>query len=137
MHREPDVGFDPWVSRIAPWAKGRRQTAAPPRDPKNLKILTCFLLHPSCPRVWIACDDSLSPYYILFNITFLHYSHLKNLVTPSVATLIWQGLFPKASFCQLYILDPFRDMANVFQGLLNSCKCRSILIFTFQERIYS
>ena len=22
-----------WVSRIAPWAKGRRQTAAPPRDP--------------------------------------------------------------------------------------------------------
>ena len=32
MHREPDVGFDP-RSRIAPWAKGRRQTAAPPRDP--------------------------------------------------------------------------------------------------------
>ena len=23
------------VSRIAPWAKGRRQTAAPPRDPKR------------------------------------------------------------------------------------------------------
>ena len=23
------------VSRIAPWAKGRRQTAAPPRDPPN------------------------------------------------------------------------------------------------------
>ena len=23
------------VSRIAPWAKGRRQTAAPPRDPKD------------------------------------------------------------------------------------------------------
>ena len=23
------------VSRIAPWAKGRRQTAAPPRDPKG------------------------------------------------------------------------------------------------------
>ena len=23
------------VSRIAPWAKGRRQTAAPPRDPKS------------------------------------------------------------------------------------------------------
>ena len=22
-----------WVSRITPWAKGRRQTAAPPRDP--------------------------------------------------------------------------------------------------------
>ena len=22
------------VSRIAPWAKGRRQTAAPPRDPR-------------------------------------------------------------------------------------------------------
>ena len=26
-------GTRSWVSRIAPWAKGRRQTAAPPRDP--------------------------------------------------------------------------------------------------------
>ena len=26
-------GIRSWVSRIAPWAKGRRQTAAPPRDP--------------------------------------------------------------------------------------------------------
>ena len=34
-HREPDVGFEPRVSRIAPWAKGRRQTAAPPRDPRK------------------------------------------------------------------------------------------------------
>ena len=25
--------WDPRVSRITPWAKGRRQTAAPPRDP--------------------------------------------------------------------------------------------------------
>ena len=33
MHQEPDVGFDPGSTRIAPWAKGRRQTAAPPRDP--------------------------------------------------------------------------------------------------------
>ena len=33
MHREPDVGFNPGGSRIAPWAKGRRQTASPPRDP--------------------------------------------------------------------------------------------------------
>ena len=24
MHREPDVEFDPPVSRITPWAKGRR-----------------------------------------------------------------------------------------------------------------
>ena len=24
MHREPDLGFDPGVSRITPWAKGRR-----------------------------------------------------------------------------------------------------------------
>ena len=28
-----DVGFDPGSTRITPWAKGRRQTAAPPRDP--------------------------------------------------------------------------------------------------------
>ena len=33
MHRGPDVGLDPGSSRIAPWAKGRRQSAAPPRDP--------------------------------------------------------------------------------------------------------
>ena len=33
--REPDVGLDPGVSRITPWAEGRRQTAAPPRDPKS------------------------------------------------------------------------------------------------------
>ena len=26
-------GIRSWVSRIAPWAKGRRQTTAPPRDP--------------------------------------------------------------------------------------------------------
>ena len=35
-------GIRSQVSRIAPWAKGRRQTAAPPRDPRfhtNLKII--------------------------------------------------------------------------------------------------
>ena len=37
MHREPDVGFDPVSTRIVPWAKGRRQTAAPPRDPCFVK----------------------------------------------------------------------------------------------------
>ena len=26
-------GIRSWVSRITPWAKGRHQTAAPPRDP--------------------------------------------------------------------------------------------------------
>ena len=31
--REPDAGLDPWDSRIRPWAKGRHQTAKPPRDP--------------------------------------------------------------------------------------------------------
>ena len=35
--REPDVGLDPGTPsrdpRIMPWAKGRRQTAEPPRDP--------------------------------------------------------------------------------------------------------
>ena len=31
------------VSRITPWAKGRRQTAAPPRDPRKrfFKVLPC------------------------------------------------------------------------------------------------
>ena len=32
-HREPDVGLDPGSPGSPPWAKGRRQTAAPPRDP--------------------------------------------------------------------------------------------------------
>ena len=33
MHQEPDVGFDAVSPGSAPWAKGRRQTTAPPRDP--------------------------------------------------------------------------------------------------------
>ena len=37
--RAPCTGSPTWdsilVSRIAPWAKGRRQTAALPRDPKE------------------------------------------------------------------------------------------------------
>ena len=28
-------GPRPWVSRIAPWAEGRRSTAEPPRPPKK------------------------------------------------------------------------------------------------------
>ena len=35
MHREPDVGFNPG-SPGSPWAKGRHQTTAPPRDPSLL-----------------------------------------------------------------------------------------------------
>ena len=31
------------VSRIAPWAKGRRQTAAPPRDPHFFTLKFNFL----------------------------------------------------------------------------------------------
>ena len=38
----PCTGSPTWdsirVSRIAPWAKGRRQTAAPPRDPWKLQF---------------------------------------------------------------------------------------------------
>ena len=33
-------GIRSWVSRIAPWAKGRRQTTAPPRDPPGSQFLT-------------------------------------------------------------------------------------------------
>ena len=32
-------GIPSRVSRIAPWAKGRRQTAAPPRDPLPMLFL--------------------------------------------------------------------------------------------------
>ena len=31
-------GIQSRVSRIVPWAKGRRQTAAPPRDPMVLEL---------------------------------------------------------------------------------------------------
>ena len=40
---EPDAGPDPGTrsrdSRIAPWAKGRRETAEPPRDPPPVRVL--------------------------------------------------------------------------------------------------
>ena len=49
MHREPDVGFVPGVSRIAPWAKGRRQTAAPPRDPYLPNFNRLFALDSAAP----------------------------------------------------------------------------------------
>ena len=39
MHQEPDVGFDPGSPDRA-LAKGRRQTAVPPRDP-SLHFLIC------------------------------------------------------------------------------------------------
>ena len=37
---EARCGILSWVSRIAPWAKGRHQTAAPPRDPLNSDSLS-------------------------------------------------------------------------------------------------
>ena len=44
--REPDVGFDPGsTGSLTPWAKGKRQTAAPPRDPEKKSVL--FNLSPS------------------------------------------------------------------------------------------
>ena len=36
--REPDTGLDPGT-RIVPWAKGRRQTTEPPRDPPSHILL--------------------------------------------------------------------------------------------------
>ena len=42
MHREPDVGLDPGSPGSRPGAKGRRQTAAPPRDPPSV-IFSEFL----------------------------------------------------------------------------------------------
>ena len=40
-------GIQSRVSRIAPWAKGRRQTAAPPRDPQKILIRTPDIVSPS------------------------------------------------------------------------------------------
>ena len=47
MHREPDVGTRSRVSRIASWAKGRRQTAVPPRDPSHE-----FLKSENASQLW-------------------------------------------------------------------------------------
>ena len=52
MHREPDVGFDPGSTRIPPWAKGRRQTAVPPRDP----TIPLFKMYPTEIPVKL-CND--------------------------------------------------------------------------------
>ena len=40
-------GIRSQVSRIVPWAKGRRQTAVPPRDPSLSYIVKTFHLLPS------------------------------------------------------------------------------------------
>ena len=44
-------GIQSRVSRITPWAKGRRQTAAPPRDPFN------FMFNLNAPPYssWVFC----------------------------------------------------------------------------------
>ena len=42
--RKPNVGLDPGTSRIMPWAKGRCQTAEPPRDPDLCHFLNGFSL---------------------------------------------------------------------------------------------
>ena len=55
MHLGARCGIRSRVSRIAPWAKGRRQTAAPPRDPtKKVFIHTFNLL-----KYWIYIDHHL------------------------------------------------------------------------------
>ena len=43
-------GTRSWVFRIAPWAKGRRQTAAPPRVYPNFvcNLLTMEIFNRSC-----------------------------------------------------------------------------------------
>ena len=55
------------VSRIAPWAKGRRQTAEPPRDPifalrifNMNSILAGFKVHNTMLLTWtLGCTEEL------------------------------------------------------------------------------
>ena len=68
MHREPDVGFDPG-SRIAPWAKGRRQTAAPPRDP--LVVFYLQVLNRERMKVFYSTPEYLD---LISSITFILYT---------------------------------------------------------------
>ena len=37
----PCTGSPTHISRIVPWAKGRHQTAAPPRDPSDFPSKSC------------------------------------------------------------------------------------------------
>ena len=48
-------GIRSWVSRITPWAKGRHQTAAPPRDP-------LFLTLPGPSRLFSTVAEPLLKY---------------------------------------------------------------------------
>ena len=40
---EARCGIRSWVSRIVPWAKGRRQTTAPPKDPEKFFFKILFI----------------------------------------------------------------------------------------------
>ena len=75
------------VSRIAPWAKGRRQTAAPPRDPSSFLFksklyaqcrawaqdpeikshMLYWLSQPGVPGLFIFKDILWLPFYCLSN----------------------------------------------------------------------
>ena len=52
------------VSRIAPWAKGRRQTAAPPRDPyPHMFLNKNLLLKPVCSPKSMSIDHQWNIYW--------------------------------------------------------------------------
>ena len=56
------------VSRIAPWAKGRRQTAAPPRDPRYKQIQIEALII-SSPTQWIILNHIILRLLVVKPIT--------------------------------------------------------------------
>ena len=59
------------VSRIGPWAKGRRQTAVPPRDP-----LFCFLISVCFPHLFSPLFLFLSFFSFFFLFSFFFFSFL-------------------------------------------------------------
>ena len=58
MHWGARCGIPSRVSRIAPWAKGRRQTVAPPRDPSSWVL----------KHITLMADDVVYLFMCLFTI---------------------------------------------------------------------
>ena len=105
------------VSRIAPWAKGRRQTAAPPRHPDYCSFIVC-------PE-----SSSLRPpnlLFFFFNLFFIgvQFTNIQNNPQcpspihshpPPSSPSTTPSSFPRVS--SLYVLSPFLIFPTHFFSL--------------------
>ena len=100
-------GIRSWVSRITPWAKGRRQTAAPPRDPSNMIFKVKWnmqnppLLHYSTEtNVFLPSDHLLKYFKSCFKL-----QNSSFLIVPIIALLVYEmSMFLKRTYWGLDIV---------------------------------